>query len=429
MILHHASDRVSRFVLLLALLFPLLLQAVNAASLSRSQHTLLDSLAQTISRDSLVANLRQLEVFGIRDAGGSDANAGLNRVASWLVSKMQHYGYNLTMRQQVMVADRLFGDNLIFAHSGAASAGAGIIVGGHYDAVASGPGINDNGSGITVMLEMARVLAALPIRLPLTFVFFTGEEDGLLGSRVMADSIAAAGETPLLMFNLDMIGGISHRDGQAVQQNEVLCERDQRSNGGSANDILSAAYTDTLALMIDEFSALKPRFGPAFASDYLPFEEQGFTITGLYEYVPGGNPYYHRATDILANLDTNYVCEIARGGVAFVAHVSGASRVQYVAIEPAFPLPRQPLTVVAAFPNPFNPQFTLRFSLARATAVSVRVFSSAGRLVGKFAERAYAPGLHSWSWQAAAELSSGIYMIQLRSGSEILATQRAVLVK
>jgi Zn-dependent M28 family amino/carboxypeptidase len=59
-----------------------------------------------------------------------------------------------------------------------------VVVGGHLDSVYTGPGINDDGSGVSMMLETAEQMQALGInpRNKVRFIFFSGEEQGLLGS-------------------------------------------------------------------------------------------------------------------------------------------------------------------------------------------------------------------------------------------------------
>ena len=59
-----------------------------------------------------------------------------------------------------------------------------VVVGGHLDSVYEGPGINDDGSGVAMMLETAEQMTALGVK-PVNkvrFIFFSGEEQGLLGS-------------------------------------------------------------------------------------------------------------------------------------------------------------------------------------------------------------------------------------------------------
>lgn len=89
-----------------------------------------------------------------------------------------------------------------------------LLVGAHYDTVVGSPGANDNASGVAVLLELARVLAARPARLPVVFVAFGAEEgrpgprhQSLGGSRHYAQGLSpAAARNLAAMINLDMIG-------------------------------------------------------------------------------------------------------------------------------------------------------------------------------------------------------------------------------
>jgi len=60
-----------------------------------------------------------------------------------------------------------------------------VVVGGHLDSVYEGPGVNDDGSGVSTMLETAQQMSELGLMDPVNkvrFIFFSGEEQGLLGS-------------------------------------------------------------------------------------------------------------------------------------------------------------------------------------------------------------------------------------------------------
>jgi dipeptidyl aminopeptidase/acylaminoacyl peptidase len=64
-----------------------------------------------------------------------------------------------------------------------------VVCGAHLDSWDLGTGTTDNGSGTTVVLEAARALAKTGIRPRRTirFVLFTGEEQGMLGSKAYTD--------------------------------------------------------------------------------------------------------------------------------------------------------------------------------------------------------------------------------------------------
>ena len=57
-----------------------------------------------------------------------------------------------------------------------------VVVGAHLDSVFAGPGINDNGSGSSTILEVAVQMAKVKPRNTVRFIWFGAEELGLLGS-------------------------------------------------------------------------------------------------------------------------------------------------------------------------------------------------------------------------------------------------------
>lgn len=98
-----------------------------------------------------------------------------------------------------------------------------IIISAHYDSVKNSPGANDNGSGVAVLLEVARQLANHPVNTELRFILFGGEENILYGSRyylsqlskgelsrikadINLDTIAQKGNSDIIFYIPDGIG-------------------------------------------------------------------------------------------------------------------------------------------------------------------------------------------------------------------------------
>jgi len=81
------------------------------------------------------------------------------------------------------------------------------LVGAHYDSIEAGPGANDNASGVAVLLETARALAASGDSDGVCLAAFGAEEIGLAGSRRFVADLST-GERGALqgMVNLDMVG-------------------------------------------------------------------------------------------------------------------------------------------------------------------------------------------------------------------------------
>ncbi len=73
------------------------------------------------------------------------------------------------------------GINIVATRSG--TNGDTIVFGAHYDSVHNSPGADDNGSGVAIVLELARVLAQANRPETLVFIGFDAEEPGLIGSQ------------------------------------------------------------------------------------------------------------------------------------------------------------------------------------------------------------------------------------------------------
>jgi Zn-dependent M28 family amino/carboxypeptidase len=83
-----------------------------------------------------------------------------------------------------------------------------VLVGAHLDSVPAGPGVNDDGSGTSFQLELAEQLAkaGTPPRNKIRFLWFGGEEDGLVGSQYYAAHLSDAEVARTdMMLDTDMI--------------------------------------------------------------------------------------------------------------------------------------------------------------------------------------------------------------------------------
>jgi len=84
--------------------------------------------------------------------------------------------------------------------------GAVIMLGAHLDSVSEGPGINDDGSGVAALLEIARALGGTRPRATIRLAFWSGEELGLHGSVRYASTLSTDDARAILVYvNVDMI--------------------------------------------------------------------------------------------------------------------------------------------------------------------------------------------------------------------------------
>lgn len=158
-----------------------------------------------------MAHIRELSVgIGPRPTG-TPAEA---KAAGYLVRQLSSWGYRVDL-QPVPLPDGGASANVVALPPGLdPAADRYLLVGAHYDTVPASPGANDNASGVAVLLEVARILAARPASLPVAFVVFGGEEGrpgpkhlSLAGSLHYTEVLPEMERRHLVaMLNLDMIG-------------------------------------------------------------------------------------------------------------------------------------------------------------------------------------------------------------------------------
>ncbi|MBD3867369.1 MAG: M28 family peptidase [Acidobacteria bacterium] len=196
------------------------------------------------------------------------------------------------------------------------------IVGGHLDDLPSSgvaPGADDNGSGSVNVLENARVMSCWGFRNTLKFQLWTGEEQGLLGSKAYANAALARNENILGVINTDMPGW--EGDGNPAQEN--LDVSYNTSSQWLAEHFDAASTTYSTGLAVDAF------YCPSLtASDHYAFWQKGWdAIIGITDnegYCShGGNyPDYHTAADTIANCgDPTFFYSVVRTSAAALAEL------------------------------------------------------------------------------------------------------------
>ena len=85
------------------------------------------------------------------------------------------------------------------------------------------------------------------------------------------------------------------------------------------------------------------------------------------------------------------------------------------------------VSLLPAYPNPFNPSTHLQFTLPSDMEVAVNVYDVNGRLVDEILNSNLARGYYNLEWDAS-DFSSGVYFVQLRVG-KTQETQKVVLMK
>ncbi|MGG5207552.1 M28 family peptidase [Chryseobacterium sp. MIQD13] len=269
-----------------------------------------------ISQANITANLQGFGNLGVKTTGSTENTNALN----WLKAKYQSYGYDPSqITEDSFTYNGNTSKNLIITKTGTVYPNIYVIICGHYDTVV-GPGVSDNGSGTTILLEAARILKDVPTEYSVKFVHFSGEEQGYLGSSHYVNNVVFQNNARQLnlkvVFNIDQVGG---KIGNS--NTNINCESDQ--SGQTGNNSASLAMTQQLATCTTLYSPLQPTMSNAYNSDYMPFENKGDIITGFYETNRSNNE--HTINDTFANVDPVYVFNVGKAALGALQHFAVAT--------------------------------------------------------------------------------------------------------
>jgi len=111
----------------------------------------------------------------------------------------------------------------------------------------------------------------------------------------------------------------------------------------------------------------------------------------------------------------------------------GSARLQWNNINVSAPPVQDPSMPAAfalqkAYPNPFNPQTTIRFSLPAPAPVRLEIYDLSGKLVATLLNGWQPAGNHQAQFVAAENLASGIYLAKLTAGSAV-GIEKLILLK
>lgn len=217
------------------------------------------------------------------------------------------------------------GMNLIATKRGTTQPDRVLELGAHYDTM-SNPGADDNSSGVAGALEVARLLAQVPLAKTVRFCFFDFEELGMLGSAEHVRRITTGPKKEkfegVLVF--EMIGYAV--DGANTQRMPfrvpLLVDPPRTGNfiavlGDMRSGPLGAAFeraADRVTPPLRYFSLNRlAGFVPdAARSDHAMYWKANLPGVMLTDTANFRNPHYHKATDLPETLNFAFMAQVVR---------------------------------------------------------------------------------------------------------------------
>ena len=239
-------------------------------------------------------------------------SSGNLNARDWLAQEFGTLGLAVTTPSFMVGGNTTY--NVVGTITGTSTPDDWYIIGGHFDSIPSSgtaPGAEDNASGCAGVLEMARVLTTRSLNSTVIFICFSGEEQGLWGSKDHAQDLVDDGDGSKLkaMLNMDMIG----------------------YTGDSELDLLLEGSSDFLFL-INDFAAAAALYAPElvirtttfyFGSDHVPYLDLDLPAILTIEDDWDSYPDYHQSTDIPANLSLPMGGGVLKTNIAIMATYIG----------------------------------------------------------------------------------------------------------
>lgn len=244
------------------------------------------SLLNEILGSNITSVVQHLENYTTRNAYKPQSILAQN----WIKSQFESWGLDVELMDFTMPGGPA-SDNVIATLVGTKYPDEFVILGGHFDSITySGaePGADDNASGTSGVMEIARILSQYEFDRTIIFCAFSGEEYGLYGSAAYASRCAQQGMDILGYFNMDMIGYLE--PGNTTVMTSLIYPQ-------SAQE-LAAFYTNVTSTYLPNF-VVTPATLSGGDSDHTSFNNNGYMGIFPFEDVNNYSPYIHTSNDLV----------------------------------------------------------------------------------------------------------------------------------
>ncbi|HET9335088.1 MAG TPA: M20/M25/M40 family metallo-hydrolase [Sphingomicrobium sp.] len=211
----------------LAFALPALFASAAIAQPASTPEQHVGQIAADVSAPRMKATVEKLVNFGTRHTLSSqtDPKRGIGAAVRWAEAEMKGFGLQTLQTCDTVTGRRVPTPtkvcNAVGILRGTERPNDVVIITGHIDsrvtdpmnATADAPGANDDGSGTAAVLEAARVLSKHKFPGTIVFAPLSGEEQGLLGGKILADYAKAQGWNVIANLNNDIIGNSCGSDG------------------------------------------------------------------------------------------------------------------------------------------------------------------------------------------------------------------------
>ena len=296
----------------------------------------IEKMVKEVNSDSLEAYVRKLVSFGTRNTLSSitDRKRGIGAARNWVLSKFNEFAQKSNGRFTALIDTvtlhkdgRRVDTTILLGNVVGTLKGTDpndkrvFIISGHLDNMRSNvmdrtgdaPGANDDASGVSALIECARIMSSHSFPATVMFVAFSGEEQGLLGANFMATKAKADEWNIEAVLNNDIMGSNNSSETNIINNTKirVFSETFSISDTGRAllnirrlgleNDGRSrqlARYVkETGERYVDNLQVVMVYRNDRFlrGGDHTPFVDRGYAAVRITEM---NENYYHQHQDV-----------------------------------------------------------------------------------------------------------------------------------
>lgn len=290
-----------------------------------------ERLISEVSQQQLMAYVRQLEGFGTRNAFSDTQSEtfGIGAARRWIFNEFVRVGngrlnvefQDFPLSYAGYVADQ---SNVVATLPGKGGGDGVIVIMAHYDSrppdVTDGfsrsTGANDNGSGVALLLETARVMSSRDWNQTVVFLATSAEEQGSFGARYFAENAFLDGKNVISVLNYDTVGG---RLGipQSVRLFAVDFLTSVHGALGRYYEYVGGLYLPTFPVTIFDALDREGRWG-----DHREFVAVGFPAIRLVESIEDPD-LINSNRDTWSLIDYSYLQRMVQLNVAVAANLAG----------------------------------------------------------------------------------------------------------
>ncbi len=259
-------------------------------------------LVDTLSYGRFKQRIFQLAALGSRHWTQPGNAVALDMLEDWLVS----FGYDNVVRDPYVFNGQTR-HNIYATKIGAERPDEMYVVGAHMDSIningnqTQAPGADDDGSGTSSVLEMARVFGRARTDVSVRFILWNNEETGLNGSEAYVENHRDLQGTPgeprwLGMIQQDMI--LLDR----LEEPDADVEFQANANAGGASNILAEFVVGAMS----RYGNMPAQVGDDMNfTDSVPFQQDTVAVSvrenrRVEEIGTGSNPNWHQPSDLFA---------------------------------------------------------------------------------------------------------------------------------